>query len=382
MMGYRVIGFCPAPEEVRETLNGRVAASDLSRLTLHEIPDQRDLLGRWARSPLRMFRALWMAGKYGRILRASLDGELPSETRMFFGLTDLFALRVRGFGRLAATRFTHPFVGLYFFPPIRPRSFPSRLFLDDLGFFRGDACKGALILNEDLCADLQSRLGKPVLALPDFLVGDTVRPQADRSADGGVVGKVRDAADGRRIVLLAGDISPRKGVLAFLELAEACRGTPWCFVVAGHLHRDAFSSEELERIQASASLDNVFLHLDRIESDQEFHALVASADVLYAAYPDFPHSSNQLIQSASHQVPILVADGYVMARRVREFHLGAAVPYGDKAAMLNGLRKLMEADENWLADFRSGCRDYCKIHSAEQFAREAAQICLLESARQ
>lgn len=136
-LGHRVTAFCPAPREVATALEGRLASHEFARLSLLEIPDQRDLLGRWAHSPLRMLRVLWMAGVYNRILCAALGKSLPLGCCLFFGLTDLFALRLRGWGRLCAARFSLPFVGMYFFPPSAPPSFFKKLLLDDLGFFRG-----------------------------------------------------------------------------------------------------------------------------------------------------------------------------------------------------------------------------------------------------
>lgn len=375
--GYRVIAFCPAPSEVLYDLNDRLTQSQLSRLLLHEVPDQSDLLGRWANSPLRMFRILWMAKEYNAILEKNTREILPKSVPIYFGLMDLFALKVRGLGRVATRCFSRPFIGLYFFPPTHERHFLAHLLIDELGFFRGRTCEAVLTLNEELTAELERHLEKPVWALPDFLAGDAA-VSSKIQTDDNTVEQMKKAARGRRIVLLAGDISPRKGVSDFLDLAELCSSFPWYFVIAGHVHRDLFSREELQRLDAAASLDNVLIHPHRIESDEEFNSMVASSDVLYAAYPDFRHSSNQLIQSAAHQIPILVSEGHLMERRVRKFHLGAAFPYGETSAMVETLRSLMEADELWVSNFQIGCQRFCEAHSAEAFAKKLARICIEE----
>ena len=55
---------------------------------------------------------------------------------------------------------------------------------------------------------------------------------------------------------------------------------------------------------------------------------------------------------------------------------------GSSEWVREGLRKLMEADEDWISDFRSGCREYCRMHSAERFAKDVARICLGEGPNQ
>ena len=87
---------------------------------------------------------------------------------------------------------------------------------------------------------------------------------------------------------------------------------------------------------------NCFFHLERIPGEAQFNSVVRACDVLFAAYWDFPSSSNLLSKAAVFGKPILVSEGHCMARRVAEYGLGVAIPQRDAAACIDALRQLFD----------------------------------------
>ena len=314
-----------------------------------------------------------MAREYNRHIVQATENLTPAPECVWFGLTDLFALRVRGFGKWVSRMFVLPYTGLFFFPPPLPRSFVYRIFFDDLGFFRGKNCKGIVVLSDRDRLRLLPQYPKTVWTLPDFHSGDhESRALSDNSS---LASEIGELACGKKIVLMAGDISPRKGLVQFLKLAEYCRAHHYFFVVAGTFHEDAFTKSDRRNILRARSFSNVHIHPHRIASDIEFASVVSLADILYAVYPDFDHSSNMLIQTAVNETPIMVASNKEMGLRVEEYQLGSTVDPDNVIAMKNALVRLIDDEFSNTESFKAGCRAYRDLHSADVFAREVLRIC-------
>jgi glycosyltransferase involved in cell wall biosynthesis len=98
--------------------------------------------------------------------------------------------------------------------------------------------------------------------------------------------------------------------------------------------------------------------------EESLNAVVASSDVVFAAYRNFPNSSNIMTKSAVFERPIVVSDGFLMAERVRHYCLGEVVPEGDIEALACALDKMLQP--GYAEQLRSGARwaDYKKDHSA------------------
>ncbi|MFC1796332.1 hypothetical protein ACFL1V_04475 [Pseudomonadota bacterium] len=372
-LDQNVVALCPQPEELVESVSSWLSTEKVERLTAVRIPDQRQMLGTLGKTPFRMFRALTMAREYNRHIVQATENLTPAPECVWFGLTDLFALRVRGFGKWVSRMFVLPYTGLFFFPPHPPQSFVYRILFDDLGFFRGRNCRGIVVLSDRDRLRLLQQYSKPVWTVPDFHAGDH-EPHAF-SKNSSLASEIRELSCGRKIVLMAGDISPRKGLVQFLKLAEYSRALDYLFVVAGTLHEDAFTKPDQREIMRARSFSNVHIHPHRIASDNEFGSVVYEADILYAVYPDFDHSSNMLIQSAVNETPIMVASNKEMGLRVDEYQLGATVEPDNVIAMKQALVRLTDDEFSNTKSFKAGCRAYRDLHSADVFAREVLRIC-------
>jgi hypothetical protein len=120
--------------------------------------------------------------------------------------------------------------------------------------------------------------------------------------------------------------------------------------------------ELLERAMHAARTA-IFLP-QRVPDSAAFNALVVACDVLFAAYHDFPHSSNMLTVAAVLEKPIIVSEGQLMAQRVREYRLGEVVPEADPAATLETLRRVARDPAAWRAARQPRWREYRERHSA------------------
>jgi hypothetical protein len=70
------------------------------------------------------------------------------------------------------------------------------------------------------------------------------------------------------------------------------------------------------------------------------NAVIAESDVVFAAYKDFPNSSNVLTKAAFFHRPIVVSDGYLMAERVRRHNLGEVVPEGNLDSLVSAVTRM------------------------------------------
>lgn len=223
-------------------------------------------------------------------------------------------------------------------------------------------CRALAVINEERQESARRALsGKPVLLFPD-MTDDRV-PE-DETA---LAGKIRRAAGGRQVIGLFGELSYRKGIRAFCALLrEAAQTHPdWFFVLAGPLNEQTtYSAGELQSLRSLVDAlppGNVLVELGRIPDGFEFNGAMAACDVIFAVYPDFPHSSNMLTKAALLRRPVVVNDGQVMARRVREYRLGAVVGDGENTGEIAAAIERLLAQGNAGADYDA----YYARHSFE-----------------
>ncbi|MDA0576670.1 MAG: glycosyltransferase, partial [Verrucomicrobia bacterium] len=204
-------------------------------------------------------------------------------------------------------------------------------------------CRGVAVLDEGIAGKLQARLRRPVVTIPDET--EEILPALEPER----VRRLRAAISGRRVIGLLGELSRRKGVVAFLKAAAASRVRGWVFLLAGSIGESqlkTFFPEERALLEAALkqSPENLLVLGERIEDEREFNAVVRLCDVLFAAYETFGHSSGIVTKAAVFHKPILVSPGYCMAERVTRFKIGLAIDPVDTAAVVAGLATLLDAD--------------------------------------
>jgi len=198
-------------------------------------------------------------------------------------------------------------------------------------------CPAVAVLDEGIADELQRRLrGKPVIPFPD--IADATPPDPDYAP----AQEIRKRAAGRKVVSLLGALSRRKGTVLLMQTARQLPQQEYFFVFAGVLDLSSYTPDEQRMVQEFAENppENCYLHFAYIPHEGAFNALVAASDILFAAYLDFPSSSNLLTKAAIFQKPIIVSAGYCMGERVDAYGIGIAVPENNVDACGDALARL------------------------------------------
>ena len=227
----------------------------------------------------------------------------------------------------------------------------------------------ALVVDPGIWESLAaSNPGLPVFAIPEL--ADLRPPQADHPC----VQRLMELAAGRRIVGLLGNITRRKGIFPFLEMAALAhaRAMPLFFVAAGDFSLNSCGKEYGAIAAACAGApENFLLFPERIADGPDFNAYVTTCDILFAAYIDFQFHSNILTKAAAFSKPVVVSKGYVMERRTVDYGLGLAVPQSDAGAALAAVEMLLNA----AAVIRPNRRDeYLRENSLEALDGVLAEL--------
>lgn len=230
-------------------------------------------------------------------------------------------------------------------------------------------CYGLTLLNEMEASKIQNRIKKPVIIFPD--IADESPPDINYT----IAKQIRALAGARKIVGLLGILSKRKGLLTLLEVALQSSQENWFFIFTGPLLTSDLLPEEVARIEeiVNSKPNNCFFYLERISDGAPFNALIDVCDVLFAAYENFPSSSNILTKAAVFEKPVIVSDGFCMGERVKKFNLGATIPEGNVTKCIESLHYLFEQlDTN--GKLKPDFAGYRHFHSVEQLRVEFQAI--------
>jgi hypothetical protein len=223
-------------------------------------------------------------------------------------------------------------------------------------YFSCGNARGAAFLNPACVPEYARRF--PALrfaALPDVTEAEPSQGVPE------LVRRIRERASGRTIVLLAGSISPHKGVVEFIDVILRANPRIFFFAIIGEVFWDAFPDHE-ERLRAfyAAPPENCLAQPGYIEDEREYNSVLSAADIIYAVYNEVRDSSNSLAKASMLEKPILVSDGELMGQRVARYRIGSSVRFGDIDGILAALEELRQKS---VGDF--GFADYCREHSID-----------------
>jgi glycosyltransferase involved in cell wall biosynthesis len=190
------------------------------------------------------------------------------------------------------------------------------------------------------------------------------------------VAQILRDAEGRRMVGLLGNVTLRKGILAFIKLAALAwtRQLPLFFAVAGDFSLNSCGAEfGIIDAACRAAPKNFRLYPKRLADGPEFNAHVAACDVVFAAYLNFPFQSNLLTKAAAFAKPVIVSQGFIMERRTIEYDLGLAVPQDDAEKALQAATALLEEPPA----IRRRYADYLNANSLDELDRFLAKLVAL-----
>ncbi len=370
-LGHDVIALCPEPDDMHVWIDQNCAGftGHFQAFKLQE-PKPRlfslNVLQARERTLLR-----WQQAAQGIAQIDSRLGKVP-DLIFFTWLDSYLGLLPAIINRL----FPYRWSGLYFQPRqlrIAPRhAWMRRGFFQPLSVLQSSNCVGIGILDEGIADVLQQKVHKPVILFPDFT--DESPPDHDSP----LIQEISTKAAGRKIVGLLGSLDKRKGILTLLRLSQQI-STPWFFVFAGNFAEASFTVEERKWIHAviGSNPKNCFFHLARIPSEAAFNAVVQTCDCLYAAYENFPLSSNLLIKAAIFEKPIIVSENYCMGERVKRFRLGFTVKEKDIPQTMRTLEDVHQQILMGKSSFQGDFQGYRLRHSHEQLKASLCDLLAL-----
>jgi glycosyltransferase involved in cell wall biosynthesis len=359
-LGHEVIALSPEPEEVSQWVASHCPelASNFHSFELHEpSPSQFSCRRLQARA---MAVACWQRVAQSIQEISSKLGKAPDIT--FFAWLDTYLGLIPA---ITDPIFPYPWSGLYFQPGYL--RIPPKLrwmrhgILNPLSVLKSPHCPVVAVLDEGIADKLQQKLNKPVVVLTD--ITDESPPDMDFE----IVKKIRAKAAGRKIVGLLGSLDRRKGTLTLLEVSQQVSDR-WFFVFAGRLAEPAFTAAELAKIEeiVKANPDNCFFYWNSIPDGSGFNAVVQVCDVLYAAYENFPYSSNILTKAAIFEKPVIASKNYCMGERVEKFNLGYGIEGGSVSQCVSILERLHEELSTGSLSIQPDFEGYRHRHSIEQ----------------
>lgn len=374
--GAEVVPCCPEPGEFTAAL-GRLALDEAVARRIQP-PELLRLRARFLRVlPRRLHglaRACGMFGGLGQGLRSWERRHGRRIDLVFFAC--IYDWDFRHFRRTEAL-FRFPWSGLYLHArglrlPGSPLPYGSQVPRPE-HVFRSRRLRSVALLDEGVLDRMRGITGTDhVVHFPDITDG---RLPAAGSPEGRPADALRAFARGRPIVTLAGYLQKTKGVEEFTALAQTPRMRDRVFCLAGEPALDGFAPAARARLREIwGRIPNLWTHLQRMPDDPEMNAILAASDVVFAAYRDFPNSSNLLTKAAVFRKPVLVSDGHLMAERVRRFGLGEIAPEGDLPALEEALHAMLSPGYGSRRAAAARWEEYATEHAAERLPERFAAI--------
>ncbi len=359
--GHQLLVLCREPEELLDALSKEFSEADLGRVRLALVPDPE-----WIRK-----RRRWPLGLAFRAYAGNIVKEVRKTEKLWGGGAEiyfacLYEHQVRVLHSVIRAMRGRKWSGLYLHPhafhhphksiPGVKRKWPiSRIWpLPGL--------RGLLMLDERIASAVAKVVGRPVMALPDIA-------DASVGGDDAFAASLRKFAAGRPIVGVMGHLLPSKGVDVLARCALADETDEVVYAFAGEVHWSMFPEEDQRLLRLIASSSNVWIQDGRILDEGTYNAVFQSCDLIFAAYHDFPHSSNTLTKAALFEKPVLVTDGYLMAERVRRYRMGEVLPSGYSQETLAAvISKLAPRVGEWRDSSQPDWEGYRHDHSQDRLA--------------
>lgn len=169
----------------------------------------------------------------------------------------------------------------------------------------------------------------------------------DINFDLDIIKSIASKKENKKIVLLIGLLSPRKGLDYWEKVNRLEGGENWLWVVAGIW-------EANPQMLSQWKTNNSMLVLDRKLNDLEFNSLINFCDLVYAVYPGWQGSSGILSFASLAKKPIVVAKNTLMEKRVKNYEIGWSVDYDRPESFLLILKNIEKSSIKFsFQDFNS-----------------------------
>lgn len=205
------------------------------------------------------------------------------------------------------------------------------------GHYADPQLRGMCFLDMKATSDYQKKFPAKIFQrIPD--ITNASLPTAEPE----LVQKLRARASGRRIVILGGSLDTRKNISGYYKLATLADPHEWFFALVGRTYPDTFTDADRQALQELKKMEeiNTMLHLDYLEDERDFNAMISASDIIFAVYKDFPYSSNMLSKAAWLKRPIIVSDRYNMGKDVLRYGIGRVTDENNPTLWLEALKSL------------------------------------------
>ncbi|MEO0447085.1 MAG: hypothetical protein AAF191_13510 [Verrucomicrobiota bacterium] len=357
-LGLEVKGMCASPEGAAEILNAE-GGQDIELFPIRNMPLIRAIKINSIRRLVTSFRYFSQVGTW---VRTAFPGVRKREVLLCFPRLDDERLRLASKWNWCCG---HPWVTFWVSPFFLRKGarVPSRRLLS---WMSPRGLIGVGLLDESFEERARRYTGAPTFRVPQVV-------STGINEENQLCQTIRKLAKGRPIIFSGGHLKPTKGIVRMLRLAGAAQSL--FFVVVGEVVWKDFSSSEKDFLQGILhEQENVFCWYQRVRSDEDFNALFNLSDVVYAAYEDFPYSSNLLSKAVAFRKRLLVTEGTIMERDVRDFRLGAAI--AESASDEETLQTLLNLTQ--VAKDQSDVPEwagYEREQSRDSLTRELRRVC-------
>ncbi|MEM0966799.1 MAG: hypothetical protein AAGJ81_11675 [Verrucomicrobiota bacterium] len=228
-------------------------------------------------------------------------------------------------------------------------------------------------LDEYRVEELQKRIGPQKTAswLPDVTFSSCVD-------SGKVHNRAMEAATGRPIVLLIGRLAAKKGIVRFIDLANADAEESCLFVMAGEWLPETLRGSERGYVEtALEERSNLLLLEGKIPLEEEYNAIIRDAAWVFLGYEDFSGSSNNLTKAGLLGTPVVAEEGYLLGDRVKRYELGILMEKNEPAEVTWSKMCRFKESHDWRQ--KDLCSQFRDSFSGERFGGELRKLLFSDS---
>jgi glycosyltransferase involved in cell wall biosynthesis len=167
-----------------------------------------------------------------------------------------------------------------------------------------------------------------------------------------------------RVVLLYGEISPRKGVISLVESVADPACPALVHVLLAGRNADPAPLLNCDAFKRLTAQGRIHIIDGYVEEEQERQAL-AAADCMWIGYTNFYGVSSMMVLSGRHAVPILATREGLIGYIARKHGIGVVIEPQDHSSVVSALIRLVNEPEFFISAGRNGVTAFQKHTPAE-----------------
>lgn len=180
----------------------------------------------------------------------------------------------------------------------------------------------------------------------------------------------------KRLIVLYGELSARKGVLSLVEGAAdpACSRELHVLLAGRYREPDqVLMSKAFQTLTAEGRVHAIHGYLN----DEQERQLLAAADCMWLGYTDFYGASGIMVLSGRHAVPVMASSAGLIGHLARKYEIGVVIDPLDRMSVVTALNRLVHEPEYFEQAGRNGVSAFQKHRPVEMqhlVTKKAQQI--------